>query len=416
MTRRITIIGGGVIGLFSAYECLRRGWQVAVIDRVGQQARNCSYGNAGMVVPSHFIPLAAPGMVQLGLRWMWNPQSPFAFRPRLDWEQWQWAWRFWRASNQRHVDSAAPVLRDLHLASRDGYLRLAADLPDFGLTTRGLLMLCKHSSTLEHEAQFAAHANRLGIEAQVLDAQGVATLDPDVRMAVAGAVYFPKDCHLAPDLLLEGLRSRCLALGGAFHWESEVVGFEQHSGRLQAVITDKAKLETDDVVLCGGVWSNALVRQLHWKLPMEAGKGYSLTLPQPCQLPRLCSIFTEARIAVTPMGSSLRFGGTMELTGLDERLNRRRIQGIIQSIPEYFPDFRSQDFIDIQPWLGLRPCSPDGLPYLGRTRRFSNLVVATGHAMMGLSLAPITGRLVVDLLDGQPVDFDLTKLSPDRFG
>jgi D-amino-acid dehydrogenase len=149
---------------------------------------------------------------------------------------------------------------------------------------------------------------------------------------------------------------------------------------------------------------------------MQAGKGYSLTLERPPQLPTTCSICTEARLAVTPMDGRLRIGGTMEIAGLDERVDPRRVRGIIRSALAYFPALKEADFASVEPWKGLRPCSPDGLPYLGRTARYDNLVIATGHAMMGLSLAPITGELVGQLVASERPEHDLTLLSPDRFG
>jgi D-amino-acid dehydrogenase len=148
---------------------------------------------------------------------------------------------------------------------------------------------------------------------------------------------------------------------------------------------------------------------------MQAGKGYSLTVKNPRQLPELCSICTEARLAVTPMDGALRFGGTMEMAGIDERINPRRVRGIICAVPDYFPAFQESDFSDIQPWSGLRPCSPDGMPYIGRTQRWKNLTIATGHAMMGLSLAPATGRIVADVLAGERSPVALELLSPDRY-
>ena len=144
----------------------------------------------------------------------------------------------------------------------------------------------------------------------------------------------------------------------------------------RSVKTFHGDFSADEIILCGGSWSPQLVRELGLKIPIQAGKGYSLTLPSPRELPQLCSIFTEARLAVTPMGGSLRFGGTMEISGLNEDINPRRVQGIIKSVAKYFPKFSPQDFENIQPWRGLRPCSPDGLPYLGRTQKFSNLILA----------------------------------------
>ena len=177
----------------------------------------------------------------------------------------------------------------------------------------------------------------------------------------------------------------------------------------------RGEFAADEFILCGGSWSPVLARELGLKIPIQAGKGYSLTLTQPRELPQLCSIFTEARVAVTPMGASLRFGGTMEIAGLNEDINPVRVQGIIKSVPKYFPKFTPEDFDGIQPWRGLRPCSPDGLPYLGRTAKFSNLILATGHAMMGMSLSPITGQLVSEIVSGEKPSFDLNLLSPDRF-
>jgi D-amino-acid dehydrogenase len=147
---------------------------------------------------------------------------------------------------------------------------------------------------------------------------------------------------------------------------------------------------------------------------MQAGKGYSLTLPQPVELPQLCSILTEARVAVTPMDGALRVGGTMEIAGMGEGISARRVAGILKALPGYFPRFRPEHFDAVEPWCGLRPCSPDGLPYLGRTRAAANLIVATGHAMMGLSLAPITGELVGQFVDHEPTRFDVKLLAPDR--
>ncbi len=169
-------------------------------------------------------------------------------------------------------------------------------------------------------------------------------------------------------------------------------------------------------MLCAGSWSAAAAHKLNLKLPLQAGKGYSLTLPNPRQQPHICAIFQEARVAVTPMGSSLRFAGTMELSGLNETINPRRVQGIIDSVSRYYPEFKPEDFREIRPRCGLRPCSPDGLPYIGRTQRFANLTIATGHAMMGLSVGPITGLLVAEILSGEKPRFNLTALSPDRYG
>ena len=413
----LVIIGGGVIGLCTAHYARLRGHRVTVLDRVQADHQGCSYGNAGMVVPSHFTPLAAPGMTALALKWMWDPESPFYVRPKLDGGLLSWGFRFWRASTAQHVGRAAPLLRDLNLASRSCFEELAA-LPgiDFGLVKKGLLMLCKTPRALEEEAAVAAQARALGIPAQVLDARQSAALDPNVRMDVAGSIYFPNDCHLSPDRLMSGLKAHLKEKGVSLAWDTDVVGWRLNGRRIEAVHTNRGDFSADEFILCGGSWSPVLARGLRLNLPIQAGKGYSLTLPQPRQLPGLCAIFTEARVAVTPMGQALRFAGTMEFAGLNEEINPVRVRGIVKAVPRYYPEFSPQDFDAIKPWSGLRPCSPDGLPYVGRTRRYSNLSIATGHAMMGLSLGPITGRLMAGILSGEPPPMDLHLLDPDRYG
>lgn len=412
MHRSITILGAGVIGLCTALYCARRGMRVTIIDQKPRQRDGCSFGNAGMIVPSHFIPLAAPGMVKLGLKWMWNPESPFYIQPRLDADLLAWGLHFWKAAKKDRVEAAAPVLRDLSLLSRQCYEEL--DL-DFGLVKRGLLMLCKKQQTLDEEAHMAAMAHQLGIPAEVLDAKATSALDPAVTMDVCGSVFFPKDCHLSPARFIAAVETELLKLGVEMLWETEVRGFEVENGALKAVQTSKGPVEGQEVVLCGGVWSAELAKELGLKIPMQAGKGYSLTLPNPKQLPALCSICTEARLAVTPMDGSLRVGGTMEMAGTDESITARRVRGITRAFPDYFPAFSEDDFAEVKPWSGLRPVSPDGMPYLGRTQRWKNLTLATGHAMMGLSLAPATGKIVADLLSGEKSPVALELMSPDRF-
>lgn len=385
---------------------------VTVFEQQPPQRDSCSLGNAGMIVPSHFIPLAAPGMIKLGLKWMWNPESPFYIKPRLNLDLIKWGLCFWQAATHARVAAAAPLLRDLSFLSRQCFDEMKLD---FGLVKKGLLMLCKKAQTLDEEAHLVERAHSLGIPAEVLDGKGTAALDPSITMDVAGSVFYPKDCYLSPGRFVVALETELARLGVQMLCETEVRGFHREGGRIAAVTTSKGAMAADEFVLCSGVWSTALAQELGLKLPMQAGKGYSLTLTNPRQLPERCSICTEARLAVTPMDGTLRIGGTMEIAGIDESINRRRVDGIIKAVPDYFPAFEASDFAGIEPWSGLRPVSPDGLPYLGRTARWQNLTIATGHAMMGLSLAPATGHLIAAELAGEPLPFATDLLSPDRF-
>ena len=413
--RSVLIIGGGVVGLCTAYACARSGLQVPVLEREAPGHLGCSWGNAGMVVPSHFIPLAAPGMVGLGLRMLLNPEGPFAMRPGLNPDLLTWAWRFWRAANAEHVRRSAPLLRDLSLASRAAFEQLAGELPEFGLTRRGLLMLCKEEHTLHEEAEVAKTARTLGIQAEVLSPSEVQALDPALEMKVAGGVYFPQDCHLDPARLMTGLTKKLTEFGVEIRSNASVTGWRSRGERIEGATTPTGEFSADEYVVAGGAWSGDLLKQLGLSLPLQAGKGYSVTMPQPPQLPELCSILIEARVAVTPMGGALRFAGTMELGKADLSINPRRVKGMLQSIGAYFPAYAPEQFAGLPVWSGLRPCSPDGLPYIGRTRRFGNLSIAAGHAMMGVSLAPVTGELVASELAGEPSPLLSPALSPDRY-
>jgi D-amino-acid dehydrogenase len=254
------------------------------------------------------------------------------------------------------------------------------------------------------------------VPADVLDAKQTSALDPGTRLNIAGAVHFPLDCHLTPSRFIAALESQLAQLRVKFLWEKEVREFHFDSRRLRAIsLSAGEEIAADEFVICGGAWSPTLASKLALHIPMEAGKGYSLTLPKPRQLPHICSILTEARVAVTPMGESLRVGGTMEIAGLNEKVSPVRVRGIINSFCRYFPEFTPADFEGVEPWCGLRPCSPDGLPYVGRTAKFDNLSIAAGHGMMGLSLAPVTGKVIAEVLSSQPPSHDLTLLSPDRY-
>lgn len=445
MSKHVVVVGGGIVGLSAAWHCVRRGHRVTVIDRGDSQRTGCSFGNAGMIVPSHVVPLAAPGMIRLGLKWMWDPKSPFYIRPRASWDLLQWLWQFRQHCTKQHVLQCGTVLRDLHLRSRECYLQMQSDLPGgFDLKQHGLLMLCKTKAGLHEEAVTATAADALGVPAEVLTADGTARLDSGIKTDVLGSVYYPRDCHLDPNRLMSAIETDLIARGCHFIWNAEVTGAEVSGSQIRRIRYSPASqaddasesefVDADEVVLCGGVWSSPLARQLGLRLPMQAGKGFSVMAESPAELPAICSLLSEARVAVTPIGTSLRVGGTMEVVGIDASLSPLRIRGIVEAIPKYYPNIKSSDFelsVDQSgahnnannsapqyrsPWVGLRPCSPDGMPYIGRTARYDNLVVATGHAMMGISLAPATGEIVADLIGQSGSESTLApQLSPDRY-
>ena len=412
----VVIVGGGVIGLCCGWYLSAAGRKVTILHRDPSRKESCSDENAGMVVPSHFIPLAAPGVISQGLKWMFNPKSPFYLKPRLDPALWSWCWKFFRYANSTHVENSKHLLSTISLESRRLFVELAEEL-DFDLTTNGLMMLCQTEAGLEDEASVAAMADEVGVKAEVCDAKRVRELDPDIQMDVAGGVWFSQDCHLDPLNFLEQLREGIRARGGVF-LDAEGKSFIHKNGRIVSVETAKGELlDVEQVIVAGGAWTPELTRQLGLNIPMQGGKGYSLTLGKPAELPQLCSLLKEARVAVTPMGDRLRVGGTMEICGTDLSVNRKRLQGIVEGFCEFFPAFKPDHFEGLEAWSGLRPCTPDGLPCIGTVPKIQNAVVATGHSMLGLSLGPFTGKLVAELMtEASPeFDMDMSLMSPDRF-
>lgn len=412
---KVSIVGGGVIGLSCAYYLHRSGVEVEVFDKSDLQS-GCSFGNAGMIVPSHFIPLAAPGMITQGIKWMFDPESPFYIKPRLNLDLISWGWKFYRAANQQQVNRAMPVLRDISLLSKKLYQELAQEANfKFAFEEKGLLMLYKTAKVEEEEQEVAEHANQLGIEAKVLNQQEAQAMEGNVKLDVRGGVYYPGDAHLAPELFLQSLKQYLEAHQVKIHHATTVEGIHYHKQKVTAIQTNRGEFPLDQLLIAGGSWSPQLLKMLKINLPIQAGKGYSITLKNPPQKPSYPAILAEAKVAVTPMDNNLRFGGTMEIGGINHSINPRRVQGIIRSIPNYLPEFK----IEMPPlnevWHGLRPCTPDGLPYIGRTKQFPNLLIASGHAMMGLSLAPATGQLITEIVNGKQTTMSVDALDPQRY-
>jgi D-amino-acid dehydrogenase len=412
---KIGIIGSGIIGLSSAYYLSKAGHHVTIIEQ-SDLKDGCSFGNAGMIVPSHLVPLAAPGMISKGIRWMFNSTSPFYVKPRLNGDLIKWGYHFYKSATKEHVEQSAMALKEISLLSKAMYQQLTKELTfDFGYQERGLLMLYQTKETEHEEAATAQFANRHGIEAHILSVAEIQKLEPDVKVQARGGVYFPGDAHISPNLLVSGLIKFLKERGVIFQTSTVAQDFVIDSNKIKEIKTDKGDFSFDQVVIATGSWSGLMGKKLGITLPMQAGKGYSFTLPDVRKNVRIPSIFLEARVAVTPMGDSLRFGGTMEISGVDHRINMNRVKGIVDSIPNYYPEMKvNLPKID-EVWHGLRPCSPDGLPYIGRSLQIKNLIIATGHSMMGLSLGPGTGKLVSQLTDQLETEIDISKFNPDRF-
>ncbi len=414
MEKKVVIVGGGIIGLSCAYYLSEAGHAVTLIDR-GNLTSGCSFGNAGMIVPSHMIPLAAPGMISQGMRWMLNSKSPFYIKPRLNKELLSWGRNFYRSANQQHVDRSMLALRDVSLLSKQLYHELAQKSSEIAYEEKGLLMLFQSDKVGEEENHAGEIARKLGLEVDFLSKDAVQKLETGAKVNAIGGVYFKSDAHLYPNKLMDFLIQVCRKNGVQFKEETEVTSIQVENGKIASVSSSVEKISGDEFVIAGGSWSPELTKQLGIHLSLLAGKGYSFTLNQPPQRPLIPSILCEGKVAVTPMGSDLRFGGTMEITHVrDTKINQKRLQGIVETVNSFYPEMKIQFPNPDDQWYGFRPCSPDGLPFIGRSSKLSNVVIATGHAMMGLSLGPATGAIVTAVICEEKAPVSIENFHPDR--
>jgi len=413
----VAVIGAGVTGLCAAWYLKRSGSAVTVFERETEMD-GCSFGNAGFIVPSHFVPLANPAAIRLGLRYLLKRDAPFAIRPRPSLDLLRWGWHFTRSSTLEHVRRSAGTLYALNLESRRLFTEFA-EADDFGLEKRGLLMLCRTAHGLEEAARIIPQAHELGLDlrARLLNAAEVRALEPDLNLNTTGAVHFEDDCQLSPEHFMRSLRNRLTEAGVEFRQGCEVTGFGRRNKRITTVDTaDGNRTKTDAVVLAAGSWSTPLGRQLGVNLLIQPGKGYSITLSQPRILPRISAILAEDKVAVAPMIGSLRISGTLEVGGKHGKINSRRVAAIKRAFTRYHADYTFEGFDGIPVWSGQRPCSADGMPYLGMLPGWENAAVSSGHAMMGLSLGPVSGLSLARLLSGEQPPVPLNGCEPGRFG
>jgi len=413
--KKVTIIGGGVIGLCSAYYLTKAGYSVRVIDR-GDIKTGTSFGNAGYVSPSHFVPLASPGIIAKGLQWMLSSTSPFYIKPRLDWDLIRWGFSFWKNATEKTVEKNARPLNDLLHLSRELTSDIKNDLGNkFRMEEIGCFMLYKNADTEKHEIELAKEAKKFNLETRIMNAQEVQALEPEVEVNVRGGVLYPIDCHLHPGDFMLTLFNYLSSRGTEFQLNTEVTGFQKNGSNISKVLTNKGDFECEELVIASGSWLPVVSKSLGVDIMLQAGKGYSMTFENMQKNLTYPAILVDHRVAMTPMGRDLRMGGTMEISGLNSPILIKRAESIFKASKEYYPGlevkFPSTDKI----WSGLRPLSPDGLPYIGRHSKYDNLTIAGGHAMLGLSLAAATGKLVEELVAKSSLSVPLEPFSVERF-
>ena len=412
---RALVIGGGIIGLSSAYYLRQSGWEVTVIDRT-DLSDSCSYGNLGMIVPSHFVPLAAPGMIAQGIKWMFNSRSPFYVKPSLNMDLISWGLKFIKSATQENVERSAIPLRDINLLSKSLYQELSARPGfDFAMEKKGIMMYFKTEKVAEEEIHLAAKARSMGLDVETLDKNQVQALETEVKLDVLGAIHYRCDAHLYPNKLIPQLIAILKDSGVIFETNCAVEKIITGGNKIKKVITNNGVFEGDVVVMANGSWLPQLTKMAGVTIPLMPGKGYSFTLSKPGKKLNIPAILCEARVAITPMNGNMRYGGTMEIAPVNKKVNMKRVEGIVQSVPKYFPNIELNMPQEKDIWYGFRPCTPDGVPYIGFSKKINNLLIAGGHAMSGLSLGPATGKLVAELANGQPTSVNMDAFDPERF-
>ncbi|HEX2630977.1 MAG TPA: FAD-dependent oxidoreductase [Chitinophagaceae bacterium] len=412
---KVAIIGGGVIGLCSALYLRKAGYEVTVIER-NDITDGCSFGNMGYISPSHFIPLATPGIVAKGLRWMMSSSSPFYIKPRLNMDLIRWGTTFWRKANAKHVADSAPHLNNLLQLSRELMNDIKTELPQsFDMIEKGCWMLWKNPKTGDHEKHLADQAHQYGLKTVFCTPAEVQDYEKEVEVNVAGGVLYLDDCHVNPRKFMQSLYSHLQKLGVKFWINTDVTGFETGNRKIIAVETDKGPIPTDEVIIANGSWMGNISKFLGLRMLMQAGKGYSIVyegLPKNLLYP---SILVDDRTATTPIGNWLRIGGTMELSGHSDNILPKRVTAIYNAFKKYYPALSLPQPDTSKAWFGYRPVTPDGMPYIGRHSRFTNLTFAGGHAMLGVSAAAGTGKLMEEIISNRPASISLTAFDPERF-
>lgn len=413
MKKSVIVIGGGIVGLSTAFYLRAEGHEVTLLDK-GTITEGASFVNAGYLTPSHIVPLAAPGMISKGLKWMLNSSSPFYIKPRLDADLISWGWKFMRSCSKKHVQRSLAAIKEINELSKGLYHEMHESVDfDFHLEDRGVLMAFKTSKAEKSEYSVMQAAQDLGLDVSLLGVEEVNRLQPGIQMNIAGAYHYRCDAHSTPEVFMNQLKKNTLKSGVEIHTETTVKNFQVRGDRISTVVTDRGNFEADEVVFAAGAWTEELLKPLKIVLSVQAGKGYRINVEARTGISLPC-ILMESKVGVTPMQGFTRFAGTMEIAGINHNIRENRVNAIAHAATQYYSGLKIDLKDRNQAKCGLRPLSPDGLPFIGRHSSCSNLVLATGHSMMGWSLGPATGKLVTEIISNKKLSMPIDKFSPER--
>jgi len=409
----VLIVGGGVIGLASAYELSRAGAKVVVIDKF-EPGYGCSYGNAGWITPCFAMPLPMPGMLFKSFKWLLDPESPLYIKPELSPTLISWLLTFMASMTQKKMLRSVDALTQISIQSLKLYQELAAhtDKP-FSFEQKGLFMVAQSDDGLRYAKQEMELVSRNGIPGKLMLEEEARAFEPSLTKRIKGGVFFSQEAHAEPLQVTQTLAHEAQKLGAVILSKTEVIDFKLGPNGVKAARTTRGMFEADQFVLATGSWSRHIGQTLDLKIPVLGGKGYAIITDPLGPNPQRPMMLVEKKVAVTPRNGTLRLAGTLELVNQDETFTTRRVEAIVRGAREFMNVPESIRYHEI--WRGLRPCTPDGVPVIGRTKRYPNMLLATGHQMLGLQSATGTGKLVADLALNKTPEVDPNPFRADRF-
>lgn len=408
----VLVLGGGVIGLATALFLLRAGRSVRVLERANVGAGS-SHGNCGTITPSH-LPLNEPATIVKGLKWMLSKDAPLHIQPSLDLERLGWLLRFARHCNARDFRRIAEVRYRLLQASRERLTQLIRDESlDCEFVETGTCYVYRKAASFDKAHRDVVTAREIGVPVEALDGDSVRAREPALNDSIVGAHWYPGDARLRPNRYVAELARAVREAGGEIVEQAPVSGFQRDAGRIGAVEAGGRRYAAAELVFALGAWSPLVGREIGLKLPIQPGKGYSITYSRPARSPWIPMVLKERQVCVTPWDTGYRLGSTMEFSGYDDSLNPTRLAALERGAAEYLHDPVGPKLEER--WSGWRPMVPDELPIIGRAPNLDNLWLATGHGMLGVSMSAITAQLVSELIGGQTPSLDVTPFAPTRF-
>lgn len=410
----VVIIGAGIIGIACAHYLAADGRKVTVLDK-GTIADGCSYGNCGQITPSHVLPLNSPDAIKSGVLSLFDSRAPFRVKPQLEPVFINWMLQFARrCTHGRMIEAATSLKSILDSSFQEFESLLDGGVVDCDWNKSGTLYVYRSQKMFEAFAKTDDLLTRhFAVSAKRLSGADLPAFEPALRQDLAGGYFYEQDALVHPSRFAKAWVRKLQNDGVKFVENCEVISLDKEGARIKSVMTSKGVYEADDVVLAAGAFSPTLAREFECAIPVLPGKGYSVTVARPSVCPKVSMIMPEHNVAITPFAEGLRFGSMMEFVGFDSDIPEFRTRQLKECGKAYLrmetPKAHEEE------WFGWRPMTWDSLPIIGRVPGLDNGLLATGHNMLGLTLAPATGRLIAEMLGERPTHVDIDAFSPARF-